>query len=44
MATVASHGELYFNIHTAQQTFYGDIRGQLYPASDELMEAAGLAE
>lgn len=31
MAHIASEGELYFNIHTAAQTFFGDIRGQLYP-------------
>ncbi|MEM6294284.1 MAG: CHRD domain-containing protein [Myxococcota bacterium] len=33
MATIATEGDLYFNIHTASQTFYGDIRGQLHPAS-----------
>lgn len=31
LAVVAGEGELYFNIHTKSQTFYGDIRGQLYP-------------
>lgn len=31
MATVAREGELYFNIHTAGHTFFGDIRGQLLP-------------
>ena len=30
MATIAAEGDLYFNIHTRQQTFYGDIRGQLH--------------
>ncbi len=40
MATVASHGELYFNVHTAQQTFFGDIRGQLTPVSDADVQAA----
>jgi hypothetical protein len=30
MEYVARHGELYFNLHTKAQTFYGDIRGQLY--------------
>lgn len=40
MATVAAEGELYFNIHTKQQTFYGDIRGQLHPVPDEQVDAA----
>lgn len=40
MATVASHGELYFNVHTAQQTFFGDIRGQLVPVSDDDVQTA----
>lgn len=31
MAVVASKGHLYFNVHTAAQTFFGDIRGQLLP-------------
>lgn len=26
---IAEQGELYFNMHTKGQTFYGDIRGQL---------------
>lgn len=39
MALIASQGELYFNIHTAQQTFYGDIRGQLEPVPIEVVEA-----
>jgi hypothetical protein len=30
MAYVARQGELYFNLHTAGQTFYGDIRGAFY--------------
>lgn len=29
MATVAREGELYFNLHTKGQTYFGDIRGQL---------------
>lgn len=29
MHTIAEEGELYFNLHTKGQTFYGDIRGQL---------------
>ncbi|MEM1347900.1 MAG: CHRD domain-containing protein [Myxococcota bacterium] len=31
MAVVAMEGQLYFNVHTASQTFYGDIRGTLLP-------------
>jgi len=27
---IARQGELYFNLHTEGQTFFGDIRGQLY--------------
>lgn len=29
METIAREGELYFNLHTKGQTFFGDIRGQL---------------
>ena len=29
---MAQSGELYFNLHTTGQTYYGDIRGQLLPA------------
>jgi hypothetical protein len=31
MATIAEEGELYFNLHTKGQTYYGDMRGQLLP-------------
>ncbi len=31
MEHVAQQGELYFNLHTKGQTFYGDMRGQLHP-------------
>lgn len=31
MARKAQLGELYFNLHTTGQTYFGDIRGQLYP-------------
>jgi CHRD domain len=31
MAHYARRSELYFNLHTKGQTFYGDIRGQLHP-------------
>jgi len=30
METIAREGELYFNLHTRGQTFFGDIRGQLW--------------
>lgn len=33
MEHVARRGELYFNLHTRGQPFYGDIRGQLIPVS-----------
>lgn len=42
MAYIAAEGDLYFNIHTAQQTFYGDIRGQLQPVSHDELQALGL--
>ncbi|MEC4815485.1 MAG: CHRD domain-containing protein [Scytonema sp. PMC 1069.18] len=31
MQYIAQKGELYFNLHTKAQTFYGDIRGKLRP-------------
>jgi hypothetical protein len=31
MAHIAQEGELYFNLHTKGQTYYGDMRGQVYP-------------
>jgi hypothetical protein len=40
MATIAAEGDLYFNIHTKQQTFYGDIRGQLQPVPESEVQAA----
>lgn len=30
MAQIALEGELYFNLHTTGQTYFGDIRGQLH--------------
>ncbi len=39
MELIASQGELYFNIHTAQQTFYGDIRGQLEAVPADVVDA-----
>lgn len=35
MAAIAQEGDLYFNLHTKGQTYYGDIRGQWGPADDE---------
>ncbi|MEO1063047.1 MAG: CHRD domain-containing protein [Actinomycetota bacterium] len=35
MAHIAAEGELYFNVHTVQQTFFGDIRGQLQRVPDD---------
>jgi hypothetical protein len=32
MAQIAREGELYFNLHTTGQTYFGDMRGQLYAA------------
>ncbi|MEM1332698.1 MAG: CHRD domain-containing protein [Actinomycetota bacterium] len=40
MAHIAAEGELYFNLHTVQQTFYGDIRGQLQPVPADQVAAA----
>ena len=34
MAQIAMERELYFNLHTTGQTFYGDIRGQLYASEN----------
>ncbi|MFT6695651.1 MAG: hypothetical protein ACJAXU_001150, partial [Paracoccaceae bacterium] len=31
MAQIAFGRELYFNLHTKSQTFFGDIRGQIHP-------------
>ena len=33
MEYIARLGELYFNVHTKGQMFYGDIRGQLIPVA-----------
>jgi hypothetical protein len=32
MAQIAAQGELYFNLHTRSQTYFGDIRGQILRA------------
>jgi len=34
LARLAHDGELYFNLHTTGQSYYGDIRGQLQPAGN----------
>lgn len=34
LAYVAAQGDLYFNLHTKAQTFYGDIRGAFRPVND----------
>jgi hypothetical protein len=31
MELIARHSELYFNLHTKGQTFFGDMRGQIHP-------------
>lgn len=34
MAVLAEAGELYFNLHTKGQTYYGDVRGQIFEIED----------
>jgi hypothetical protein len=34
MLTLDLQGEIYFNLHTTAQTFYGDLRGQLSPPGE----------
>lgn len=34
LARLAHDGELYFNLHTTGQTYFGDMRGQLQPAAN----------
>ncbi|MFN8371820.1 MAG: CHRD domain-containing protein [Anaerolineae bacterium] len=34
MELIARQGELYFNLHTRAQTYFGDIRGQFYGVDD----------
>lgn len=36
MQYIAQQGELYFNLHTKGQTFFGDIRGRLQPTAASL--------
>ena len=40
METIANKGELYLNLHTTGQTFFGDIRGKLKEADEETVEQA----
>ncbi|HZW22320.1 CHRD domain-containing protein [Noviherbaspirillum sp.] len=40
VAQLAREGALYFNLHTYAQTYFGDLRGQLLPASPETARAA----
>jgi len=35
MEYIASQGDLYFNLHTEGQTYFGDVRGRILPASAE---------
>lgn len=35
MAQLARDSELYFNLHTTGQTYFGDIRGQLHAVTDK---------
>jgi len=41
MARIAQEGDLYFNLHTAGQTYLGDMRGQLYPLGPGYKSATG---
>lgn len=34
MELIARHSELYFNLHTKAQTFFGDMRGQIHPVAE----------
>ena len=35
MAQIALERELYFNLHTKGQTFFGDMRGQIHPVTTD---------
>jgi hypothetical protein len=41
MAQLARAGELYFNLHTTGQTYFGDLRGQIQPAAAPAGQAGG---
>lgn len=34
MELIARHSELYFNLHTKGQVYYGDMRGQIHPVKN----------
>lgn len=41
MQTIAEQGELYFNLHTTGQTYFGDIRGRIhetFPGEEDKIE------
>lgn len=40
MAQIALERELYFNLHTTGQTYYGDIRGQIHPVEGIALQGA----
>ncbi|HTQ81563.1 MAG TPA: CHRD domain-containing protein [Thermoanaerobaculia bacterium] len=35
LESLARKGVLYFNLHTKANTFYGEVRGQIYPAAPD---------
>ena len=41
LARLARDGELYFNLHTTGQTYFGDVRGQLHPAGTSAGQERG---
>jgi hypothetical protein len=43
MAQLARAGELYFNLHTTGQTYFGDMRGQIERAETSAGQAGGSA-
>ncbi|HEX8697037.1 MAG TPA: CHRD domain-containing protein [Longimicrobium sp.] len=41
LARLARDGELYFNLHTTGQTYFGDLRGQIHRAETPTGQAGG---
>jgi hypothetical protein len=41
LAQLAREGELYFNLHTTGQTYFGDMRGQIHRADTRTGQASG---
>jgi hypothetical protein len=41
MAQLARAGELYFNLHTTGQTYFGDMRGQIHRADTRAGQTGG---